>query len=210
MQGPKTIRILAVDDHPLLLEGLAATLGAQRDMALVAQAGDGEAAIEAFRQHRPDIALIDLRLPVKSGLEAIKAIRAEFPESRIIVLTSFEGDENIFQAMQAGARGYILKDQLRKELIDAIRVVAEGGRFLAAPAAAKLAERVSMPALSEREMDVLRLLARGLNNKQIAHELSLSDGTVRIHVSNILAKLGVADRVQALIAALRRGLVQLG
>jgi two-component system, NarL family, response regulator len=210
MSGDRTIRILAVDDHPLLLAGLAATIGTQRDMLLVAQAGDGQAAIEAFRSHRPDVALMDLRLPVMSGLEAIRAIRAEFPDARVIVLTSHEGDESVFQAMHAGARGYLLKDQLRRELIDAIRVVAGGGRYMAPPAAAKLAESVSMPALSDREMDVMRLLARGMNNKEIAYQLALSDGTVRIHVSNILAKLGVEDRVQAVLAALRRGLVQLG
>lgn len=209
MSAARRIRVLAVDDHPLLRAGLAATLAAQPDMTLVAEAGDGQEAIDRFREHRPDVALIDLRLPVVSGLEAIRAIRAEFPDARIIVLTSFEGDENVFQAMQAGARGFLLKDQLRKELIDAIRLVAEGGRYLAPPAAARLAERVAMPALSAREMDVLRLMARGRNNKEIAYELSLADGTVRIHVSNILAKLGVEDRVQAVLTALRRGLVEL-
>jgi DNA-binding NarL/FixJ family response regulator len=209
MREARPIRVLAVDDHPLLRAGLGATLAAQPDMTLVAEAGDGQEAIDRFREHRPDVALIDLRLPVVSGLEAIHAIRAEFPDARIIVLTSFEGDENVFQALQAGARGFLLKDQLRKELIDAIRLVAEGGRYLAPPAAARLAERVAMPALSGREMDVLRLLARGRNNKEIAYELSLASGTVRIHVSNILAKLGVEDRVQAVLTALRRGLVEL-
>jgi two-component system NarL family response regulator len=196
-----------VDDHPILREGLAAIIATQPDMQVVAEAGNGQQAVELFRRHQPDITLMDLRLPVMSGIEAMAAIRREFPDARFIVLTTYDGDEDVYRALQAGARAYLLKDLLRRELLDAIRAVHAGHRWMSPSVAMRLAERLPRSELTAREMDVLKLIVRGQSNKEIAATLGVAEGTIRIHVSNILSKLGVSDRTQAAVAALQRGLV---
>jgi two-component system NarL family response regulator len=201
------IRIMFVDDHPILREGLAAIIATQPDMQVVAEAGNGQQAVELFRRHQPDITLMDLRLPVMSGIEAMAAIRREFPDARFIVLTTYDGDEDVYRALQAGARAYLLKDLLRRELLDAIRAVHAGHRWMSPSVAMRLAERLPRSELTAREMDVLKLIVRGQSNKEIAATLGVAEGTIRIHVSNILSKLGVSDRTQAAVAALQRGLV---
>lgn len=203
------IRIMFVDDHPMLRAGLVATIGTQADMAVVAEAEDGQQAVELFREYRPDITLMDLRLPVMTGVEAIKAIRKEFSDARIIVLTMYDGDEDIQRALQAGARAYLLKDSLRKELLDAIRAVHAGRHYISQAVATRLAEHLPRSELTAREIEVLELIVRGMSNKEIASTLAVADGTIRIHVSNILGKLGVSDRTQAAITALQRGIVHL-
>lgn len=203
------IRVLFVDDHPMLRAGLAATLAAEDDIAVAAETGSGEEAITLFREHRPDITLMDLRLPGMSGVEAIRAIRRESPQARVIVLTTYDGDEDIYRALEAGARGYLLKDMLRKELIDAIRKVHAGQRYLSSAVAIRLAERAARPELSAREIEILTLVARGRSNKEAAAELGLAEGTVRIHLSNIFEKLDVHDRTQAAIVAIQRGMVHI-
>jgi two-component system NarL family response regulator len=203
------IRILCVDDHPLLRAGLAATIETQHDMQIVAEAGEGLQAVELFRKHQPDVTLMDLRLPVLSGLEATQIIRNDYPAARIIVLTTFEGDDDVYRALRAGARAYLLKDLLCKELIEAIRVVHGGGRFLSPAAATRLAARVPQAELTPREGEVLGLIVKGLNNREIAAALSVAEGTIRIHVSNLLSKLGVHDRTQAAVTAIQRGIVHL-
>lgn len=198
-----------VDDHPMLRAGLVATIGTQPDMTVVAEAEDGNAAVELFRRHRPDVTLMDLRLPVVSGVEAIRAIRSESPDARVIVLTMYDGDEDIQRALLAGARAYLLKDTLRKELLDAIRAVHGGKRYISPAVASRLVERMPRPELTGRELEVLELIVSGNSNKEIAAALDVVEGTVRIHVSNVLGKLGVADRTQAAVAALQRGIVHL-
>jgi two-component system NarL family response regulator len=203
------IRIMFVDDHPVLREGLAAIIATQPDMQVVAEAGDGEQAIALFRRHRPDITLMDLRLPVMSGIDAMTAIGKEFPGARFIVLTTYDGDEDVYRALQAGARAYLLKDLLRRELLDAIRAVHAGRRWMSPSVATRLAERLPRSELTAREMDVLKLIVHGQSNKEIAATLAVAEGTIRIHVSNILSKLGVSDRTQAAVAALQRGIIHL-
>jgi len=203
------IRILCVDDHPLLRTGLMATIQTQPDMRVIDEAGDGKEAVELFRRHRPDITLMDLRLPVMNGLEATQAICKEFPDARIIALTTYEGDEDVYRALRAGARAYLLKDLLRKELIDAIRTVHSGKRFLSPAAASRLAGRMTEAELTAREQEILEHIVKGLSNKEIASALAIAEGTVRIHVSNLLSKLGVHDRTQAAVAAIQRGIVHL-
>jgi DNA-binding NarL/FixJ family response regulator len=203
------IRILAVDDHALLREGISALIADQPDMRIVAEASNGREAIEQFRTHNPDITLMDLQMPEMSGIDALSAIRGEFPDARIIVLTSYAGDVQVSRALRSGARAYLLKDMLRKELLDTIRAVHAGQKRLSSEAAAGIAEHATDDALSPREIDVLRLIAAGNGNKEIAAQLKLSEETVKSHVKNILVKLGVNDRTHAVTVALKRGIIDL-
>nr|CAA9281180.1 Two-component transcriptional response regulator, LuxR family [uncultured Armatimonadetes bacterium] len=203
------IRILITDDHPVVREGLAAMIERRPDMTVVGEAGNGLEAVERFRSCQPDVALMDLRMPEMDGVEAITAIRREFPAARIIVLTTFDGDEDIYRGLRAGARGYLLKDAGREGLLEAIRAVHAGQSWIPPDVASKLAERVTGPDLTAREMDVLSLLAQGRSNQAIAALLFISEATVKTHVNSILTKLGVADRTQAVTTALRRGIVHL-
>jgi len=203
------ITILTVDDHPLIRDGLAAVIEREPDMRVVAEAGDGEQALEQYRAHQPAIVLMDLRMPVMDGVEAIQAIRGEFPAARIIALTTYEGDEDIYQALAAGASGYLLKDMLRTELIEVIRKVHQGYRGIPHAIAAKLATHTPRIGLTPREIEVLRLMAEGKSNPEIAVALGRAEGTMKIHVQNILQKLGAADRTQAVTIALRRGIIHL-
>ena len=201
------IRILVVDDHHVVRQGLVALLRTVPDMNVVGEASDGKQAVEMFRQYRPDVTVMDLRLPVMSGVDAIREIRREFSSARIIVLTTFDGDEDIYRALQAGARGYLLKDMLGDDLTDAIRAVHAGKSRIPAAIAQRLAERVSGPDLTPREMDVLKLIVAGKSNKEIGRELFISEATVKTHINSLLSKLGVSDRTQAATTALQRGIV---
>ena len=205
--GP--IRILAVDDHPLLRQGIAALVSGESDMKLVAEAFDGQEAIDKFRLHRPDVTLMDLQMPAVNGIEAIIGIRSEFPNARIIVLTTYTGDVQMLRALKAGARGYVLKGHVRRELLDTIRAVHAGQKRIPPEVAAELAEHATDEALSSREIAVLRLIAAGNANKEIAALLSIAEDTVKSHVTNILAKLGANDRTHAVTLALKRGIIEL-
>jgi DNA-binding NarL/FixJ family response regulator len=205
--GP--IRILAVDDHPLLRQGIAALVSGESDMKLVAEAFDGQEAIDKFRLHRPDVTLMDLQMPAVNGIEAIIGIRSEFPNARIIVLTTYTGDVQMLRALKAGARGYVLKGHVRRELLDTIRAVHAGQKRIPPEVAAELAEHATDEALSSREIAVLRLIAAGNANKEIAAQLSIAEDTVKSHVTNILAKLGANDRTHAVTLALKRGIIEL-
>lgn len=212
MNGPRqseTIRILTVDDHQLLREGIAAVLESQADMTLVAQASNGREAVESFRRLRPDVTLMDLRMPDISSIEAITAIRAEFPDARIIVLTTYAGDAQAAAALKAGAVGYLLKNLVRKELLETIRVVHSGKRRVLAEIATEIAEHVADDALTGREIEVLRRVAAGKSNKLIAAELDISEGTVKTHMKSILPKLDASDRTHAVMIALKRGILDL-
>lgn len=209
MTGEPTIRILSVDDHPLLREGLAALINNQPGMHLVAQASNAQEGIEQFRKHRPDVTLMDLRLPDKSGVEAMRTIRAEFPEARVIVLTTFEGDVEIQRALEAGARAYILKNMPPKELVEVIAQVHAGKKRIPSQIAAQLAEHVSDEALTQREIEVLGQLAGGNRNRDIAEKLFITEETVKVHIKHIMDKLGASDRTQAVAIGLRRGIIQL-
>ena len=203
------IRVLVVDDHPMIRAGLAATISPERDMTVVASASTGKEGLEQFRQHQPDITLMDLRMPEMGGVEAISTIRAEFPSAKIIVLSTYQGDEDIFRALEAGAVTYLLKDTLAEKMIGVIREVAGGGRPIPPEVAQRLTSRMFQAALTARELEVLRLVAKGKRNKEIAGELGISDETVQGHVKNILAKLSVHDRTEAAAVAIRRGIVHL-
>jgi len=203
------IRILTVDDHQLLREGIAAVLESQEDMTLVAQASNGREAVESFRRLRPDVTLMDLRMPDMSGIEAITAIRAEFPEARIIVLTTYAGDAQAAAALKAGAAGYLLKNLVRKELLETIRAVHGGKRRVPPEIATEIAEHVADDELTDRELEVLRRVAAGKSNKLIAAELDISEGTVKTHMKSILPKLAAADRTHAVMIALKRGILDL-
>lgn len=203
------IRILTVDDHPLLRKGIAALLNAEPDLKLVAEASNGKEAIDAFRSHQPDVTLMDLQMPELDGLEAIGAIRREFPEARIVVLTTYSGDTQVLRALKAGARGYILKGHVHKELLDAIRAVHAGQKRIPPEIAAELADHATDDALTEREIEVLRLISDGNANKQIADRLSIGEATVKSHVTNILSKLGANDRAHAVTIGLKRGIIEL-
>jgi len=207
-ERPNSIRILAVDDHPLFRSGIAALLATQPDMNLVAEASNGREAIERFRAHLPDITLMDLQMPEMNGLDALIAIRDEFPEARIIVLTTYTGDVQVLRAMKTGARAYLLKNLLDKELLQTIRAVHAGKKTLAAEASFELAEHATDDALTPGEVDVLRLIAAGNANKQIAAELSITEETVKGRVKNILSKLGANDRTHAAMIGIKRGIIQ--
>ena len=203
------IRVLAVDDHPLVREGIAALIGCEEDMELIGEASNGREALELFRKHQPDITLMDLQMPEMNGIDATGAIRGEFPEARIIILTTHPGDVQVSRALKAGARGYILKGMLRKELLETIRAVHAGQKRLSSEAAAEFAEHATDCGLTPREIDVLRLVAAGNANKEIGARLSLTEVTVKSHVKNILAKLGASDRTHAVTIALKRGIIDL-
>ena len=203
------IRILTVDDHQLLREGIAAVLESQEDMTLVAQASNGHEAVDNFRRLRPDVTLMDLRMPDMSGIEAITEIRGEFPDARIIVLTTYAGDAQAAAALKAGAAGYLLKNLVRKELLETIRAVHSGKRRVPPEIATEIAEHVADDALTARELDVLRRVAAGKSNKLIAAELDISEGTVKTHMKSILPKLDASDRTHAVMIALKRGILDL-
>ncbi|MFZ0783609.1 MAG: response regulator transcription factor [Candidatus Sulfotelmatobacter sp.] len=208
--NPSLIRILTVDDHALLREGIAALVNAEPDMELVAEAADGEEAIEQFRRHRPDITLMDIQMPSMNGTEAIGRIRNEFPNAKIIVLSTYSGDVQVLRAIKAGARGYIVKGHVHRELLDAIRSVHAGHKRIPPEIAAELAEHAADDELSSREIDVLRRIAAGSSNKQIADKLSIGETTVKSHIRSILSKLGANDRTHAVTIGLQRGIIELG
>ena len=203
------IRILVVDDHFVVRMGLTTLINTQSDMTVVGEATNGKQAVELFRAERPDVTLMDLRMPEMNGVDAITAIRNEHPDCRIIVLTTYDGDEDIYRAFQAGARAYLLKDMHRDELLEAIRSVYRGQRFIPPVVASSLADRMPRSELTTREMEVLRLIVKGMSNKEIASALDITEGTVKVHVNNVLGKLGVSDRTKAATTAIQRGIVHL-
>ena len=205
----KLIRILTVDDHELLRKGIAALVNAEPDMKLVAEASNGRDALESFRLHRPDVTLMDIQMPGFNGIEAIDYILSEFPDAHIIVLTTYTGDVQVLRALRAGARGYVLKGHVHRELLETIRVVHAGQKGIPPDIAAELAEHAGDDELTTREIDVLRLIAGGNSNKLIADQLSIGEATVKSHVTNILSKLGANDRSHAITIALKRGIIQL-
>ena len=209
MSTTRTIRVLAVDDHPLLREGIAAMINNQPDMILVAEAASGSEGILKFRELQPDITLMDLRLPDMSGIDSLIAIRTEFSEARIVMLTTFEGDVEIQRALEAGARGYLLKSMPPRELVDVIRQVHGGKKRVPPEVAAHLAEHMSDEELTGREIDVLRHIAGGNRNRDIAEQLFISEETVKVHIKHIMEKLGASDRTQAVAIGVRRGIIQL-
>jgi DNA-binding NarL/FixJ family response regulator len=209
MTAAPKIRVFSVDDHPLLREGIAAVINAAPDMAMVAQASSGRDAIQQFRDHRPDVTLMDLRLPDISGIDALIAIRAEFPDARIVMLTTFEGDVEIQRALAAGARGYLLKNMPPKELVEVVRQIHAGKKSIPNEVAASLAEHVTDETLTERERVVLRHIAGGNRNKDIAGQLLISEETVKVHVKHIMEKLGARDRTEAVAIGVRRGIIEL-
>lgn len=209
MSKDNLLRIMIADDHFVVRMGLAAVVNTQPDMTVIAEATSGKQAVEMYRQHRPDVVLMDLRMPEMNGIEAIIAIRKDYTDARFIVLTTYDGDEDIYRALQAGARAYLLKDMLRDELVETIRAVYAGQRRIPAEVANRLAERMNRTELTARELEVLKHIAQGKSNKIIASDLSISEGTVKIHVNNILSKLGVSDRTHAATFALQRGIIHL-
>jgi two-component system, NarL family, response regulator len=206
---PNVIRILAVDDHPLLRKGISALVNTEPDMKLVAEASNGQEAVESFRLHRPDVTLMDLQLPGLSGIEAINRILSEFPDSRIVVLTTYTGDAQVLRALRAGARAYILKGHVHRELLETIRAVHAGRKRIPPDIATELAEHAAEDELSSREIEVLRLIAAGNSNKEIADQLCIGETTVKSHVTNILSKLSANDRAHAVTIGLKRGIIAL-
>jgi len=208
-EGSDQIRVLAVDDHVLVRQGIAVLLSTEPGMALVGEASNGREAIQQFRKHRPDITLMDMQMPEMNGLDAITAIRGEFPDAKIIVLTTYKGDVQILRALKAGARGYLLKNTIHKELLDTIRAVYAGKKALSSEASYEIAEHATDDALTPAEINVLRLIAAGNANKQIADQLSITEETVKGRVKNILSKLGASDRTHAAMIGLKRGIIEL-
>jgi len=209
MSDQKQIRVFSVDDHPLLREGIAAVINNQPDMVMVAQASTGREAVQLFRDHQPDVTLMDLRLPDISGIDAVISIRGEFPDARVVMLTTFEGDVEIQRALAAGARGYVLKNMPPSDLVDVVRQVHAGKKRIPHEIAAQLAEHISDEALTPREVDVLRHVAGGNRNRDIAEQLFISEETVKVHVKHIMDKLGASDRTEAVAIGVRRGIIQL-
>lgn len=209
MSDQQPIKVFSVDDHPLLREGLAAIINNQSDMLIVAQASTGGEAVQKFREHQPEVTLMDLRLPDMSGIDALITIRAEFPEARVIMLTTFEGDVEIQRSLEAGARGYLLKSMPPKELVEVIRQVHRGKKRIPQEVAAHLAEHVGDESLTEREVEVLQHISGGNRNRDIAEQLFISEETVKVHIKHIMEKLGASDRTQAVAIAVRRGIIQL-
>jgi DNA-binding NarL/FixJ family response regulator len=207
--APSLIRILTVDDHPLLRKGIAALVNAEPDMKLVGEASNGQEAIESFRLHRPDVTLMDIQMPSLNGIEAISHIQSEFSDARIIVLTTYTGDAQVLRALKAGARAYVLKGHVHRELLETIRAVHAGQKRIPPEIAAELAEHATDDELTSREIDVLRLIAAGNSNKLIADQLSIGEATVKSHVTNILSKLGASDRAHAVTIGLKRGIIDL-
>jgi DNA-binding NarL/FixJ family response regulator len=206
---PIRIRIMAVDDHPLIRSGLRAVIASEPDMEMVGEAANGEEAIDRYREERPDVVLMDLRMPVMDGLAATLAILREFPDAKIVALTTYEGDEDIHRALSAGARGYLLKDMMRSQLLQVIRTVQKGQRAIPAAIAARLAEYTPRIELTPRELEVLQLMAKGLSNPEIATTLGRTESTMKVHVSNILQKLQATDRTEAVTVAIQRGILHL-
>lgn len=209
MNYTEQISVIIAEDHAVVRSGLAAPIDLEDDMTVVAEAENGKIAVDLYRQHQPDIMLTDLQMPELDGVGAIAQIRAEFPEAKIIILTTYEGDEDIYRGLKSGAKGYLLKDVTDRELIDAIHTVYNGRRYIPSEVAAKLAERMASSELTEREIEVIRHLVAGGSNQEIAQSLSITEGTVKFHINNILNKLGVKDRTSAVIIALKRGLARL-
>jgi two-component system NarL family response regulator len=203
------IRVMIADDHPVVCKGIAAIIQAERGMTVIGEASNGVQLVNMFREHVPDVTLIDLRMPVMGGVEAIRTIRKEYPAAGIIILTTYKGDEDIFRGLEAGAQGYLLKGMPNHELLDAIRNVHMGLRYLPPPVLESLANRPPNSDLSHRELQVLKLIVKGMSNKQIAEELGINQSTVKWHVNLMLARLNVADRTAAAVTALRRGIVEL-
>lgn len=209
MSSNSPIRVFSVDDHPLLREGIAALVNSQPDMVLIGQGANGAEAVQLFKEHLPDVTLLDLRLPDMSGIDVLIAIRSQFPEARIIMLTTFEGDVEIQRALQAGARGYLLKNMPPTELLDVIRQVHAGKKRIPPEIASQLLEHMADEVLTEREIEVLRQVADGNRNREIAERLFISEETVKVHMKHIMEKLGASDRTQAVSIGLRRGIIQL-
>lgn len=207
--GTKTIRILMCDDHALLREGVATLLSTEPDLKVIAEASNGEEAVEKFRKHRPDVTLMDLQMPGLSGIDAIARIRSEFPDARMIVLTTYTGDSQVIGALRAGARAYLLKAHVHRELPEIIRAVYAGQKRIPPDIAAEVAEHLTDESLTSREVDVLRLIAAGNGNKQIADKLSIGEASVKSHVSSVLSKLGANDRAHAVTLGLKRGIIDL-
>lgn len=209
MSQPSHIRVLVVDDHPVVLQGLIGMLEKASDIVIVGQGRNGHEAIAVFQQQQPDVTLMDLRMPEMGGVEAITVIRSEFPNAQIMVLSTYDTDEEIYQGLRAGAKGYLLKDSEPEELLAAIRTVNRGQRYVPPNVAAKLVQRVTGPELSDRELEVLRLVGQGMSNQEISTALTISESTVKTHINRILSKLEVKDRTQAAIVALKRGIASL-
>ena len=205
----QNIRVLCADDHPLVRKGIAAILANEPDIELVGEASNGREAVEKFRRLKPDVTLMDLRMPELDGIAAAKLIRSEFPEAKLIALTSFDGDQDIYRALEAGVRGYLLKETVHTDIVHAVRLVHSGKRLMPPEVAERLAEYFPQAALTPREVEVLTLVARGLGNKEIADELGTASGTVKMHVQNILSKLKATDRTHAVTIGLQRGIIHL-
>ena len=209
MNQARFIRVLVAEDHEIVRDGICAIVNQQEDMRVVAEADDGIKAVHKYREHQPDVVLMDLRMPAIEGVKAIARIKSEFPAAKIIILTTYDTDEDIYRGLQAGAKGYLLKDTSAENLATAIRTVDRGKKYVPQEVAIKLAERITTSELTKREMEVLRLLTKGNSNQEIGSILKITEGTVKFHVNNILSKLNVSDRTQAVIVSLKRGLTRL-